>query len=155
MSDNLIKHANIKPIKIFYSYSHHDEELRDKLANQLSSLRRDGKISDWHDRRIGAGAEWKEVINENLELAHLILLLISPDFIASNYIYDIEMKRAMERHDQGLTRVIPIILRPCDWNNTPFGKLQALPKDANPVTLWPNQDLAFLDVVEGIKQVID
>jgi hypothetical protein len=111
-------------------------------------------IQGWHDRRISAGTEWDGSIDEHLESASIILLLISSDFLASDYCYDKEMKRAMERHEERTTRVIPIILRKCDWHDAPFGKLQALPKDSKPITSWPDRDEAFTDVVAGLKRAI-
>ena len=106
-----------KPIQIFYAYSHNaeDESLRDQLEKHLSLLKRQGIIAGWHDRQIGAGEEWKGQIDRNLESAQVVLLLISPSFLASDYCYDIEMKRAIERHDHGEAKVVPIILRPVDW----------------------------------------
>ena len=124
-------------VEVFYSYSHRDEELREELERHLSILKRQGVITAWHDRKIGAGTEWKGQIDTHLNTAHVILLLISSDFLASDYCYDIEMRRAMERHAAGDARVIPIILRPVSWKGAPFEKLQALPKDAKPVTSWP------------------
>jgi hypothetical protein len=144
-----------KPIGIFYSYSHKDEELRDELEKHLSILKRQGVITGWHDRRIGAGKEWKGEIDTHLNTAHVILLLISADFLASDYCYDVEMKRAMERHEAGEARVIPVILRPVDWEGAPFGKLQALPTDAKPVTEWPNRDKAFWDVARRIRAAVE
>ncbi|HEU0174048.1 MAG TPA: TIR domain-containing protein [Blastocatellia bacterium] len=140
-----------KAIEVFFSYSHKDEELRDQLSNHLSTLKRNQFITAWHDRRIGAGTEWTSEIDERLDAADIILLLISSDFLASDYCYDVEVKRAMERHDGGEARVIPVILRPVDWKGAPFGKLQALPRDARPVTEWPNRDQAFLDIAQGIR----
>jgi hypothetical protein len=144
-----------KPIEVFFSFSHKDESLRDKLANHLKIFERRGIISGWHDRQITAGSEWAGQLDEHLNTAQVILLLISDDFLASDYCYDIEMQRALERHDNGEARVIPIILRPCDWQDAPFGKLQALPKDLLPVTRWPDLDEAFLNIVEGIKAAIN
>ena len=142
------------PIEIFYSYAHEDEILRNELEKHLKLLKREGVISNWHDRQIGAGTEWANQIDAHLESARIILLLISADFIASDYCWDVEMKRAMERHECGAARVIPVILRPIDdWRNAPFSKLQALPKDARPVTTWPNQDEAFVDIARGIRAV--
>ncbi|MCI0391150.1 MAG: TIR domain-containing protein [Acidobacteria bacterium] len=143
-----------KPIDVFFSYAHEDEELRRKLENHLSSLRHEGIIRSWHDRDIKAGDEWKKKIDEHLETASIILLLISADFLASNYCYDIEMKRAIARHDAGEARVIPIILRPVDWQVTLFGKLQALPKDGKAVTAWANRDEAFQNIAAGIRRVV-
>lgn len=143
-----------QPVKLFYSYAHEDEELRVKLEKHLSVMRRNKDIAGWHDRDISAGTEWKKSIDENLEAAQIIILLVSDDFLASDYCYDIEMARAMERHDSGEARVIPIILRPCDWHGAPFGKLQALPKNAEPITKWENVDEAFLNVAQGIRKVV-
>lgn len=144
-----------QPIEIFYSYAHEDEQLRDQLEKHLKLLQRQGVISGWHDRQIGAGEEWAGLIDEHLDSAGVILLLISADFLASDYCYDIEMTRALERHQRREARVIPVILRPCDWQKSPFGKLQALPKDAKPVTSWADRDEAFLSVAQGIRQVVE
>ena len=141
-------------VEIFYSYSHKDEELRDQLENHLTLLKRQGIITNWHDRKISGGGEWEGEIDKHLESADTILLLISSDFIASDYCYDVEMKRAMERHKAGEARVIPVILRPVAWKNSPFGKLQAFPTSVNPVTRWEDQDEAFADIAEGIKEVV-
>jgi hypothetical protein len=144
-----------KPVELFYSYSHKDEELRNELENHLSILKRKGVITGWHDRRIGAGKEWKGQIDAHLNSAAVILLLISSDFLASDYCYDVEMKRALERHDAGEARIIPVILRAVDWKGAPFGKLQCLPTDAKPVTSWPNRDEAFRDVAQGIRKAVE
>ncbi len=144
-----------KPVSLFYSYSHEDEGLRNKLAKQLKLLQRQGVIHEWHDSRIEAGMELGAEIHQHLEAADVILLLISDDFMASDYAYDKEMARAMERHEARAARVIPIILRPCDWHSAPFGKLKALPKDGKAVTTWTNQDEAFLDIARGIRTVVE
>jgi len=145
-------------VKIFYSYSHVDEKHRDELAKHLSILQRQGVIESWHDRRISAGTEWKDQIDDNLNKADLILLLISSDFLASDYCWDIELKRAIARHEdkKDRARVVPIILRSVDWSGAPFGKLQALPKDAKPIdsSHWHNLDEAFEDVAKGIRKVV-
>lgn len=146
--------ANLKPVKLFYSYSHKDEKLRDELEKHLSILKRQGTISEWHDRKISAGSEWADSIDQNLVEADIILLLISSDFLASDYCYDIELKNALERHEQGDCRVVPIILRAVDWVGAPFGKLQALPKDAKPVISWENHDEAFANITQGIRATI-
>jgi hypothetical protein len=140
------------PLDVFISYSHRDEKLRETLGLHLASLQRQGVIKSWHDRKISAGTEWKQAIDENLNSVEIILLLISENFIASDYCYDLEMERAIARHDAGEARVIPIILKPVDWSGAPFGKLQALPKNAKPVTTWSNRGEAFLNIAEGIRQ---
>ncbi len=144
------------PMTIFYSYAHADESLRKDLEKHLSSLRREGLIAEWHDCDINAGMEWEREINAHLNAAQIILLLVSPDFIDSEYCYGIEMKRAMERHERGEAFVIPVILRHVYWQGAPFGKLQALPTGAKPVVdrSWHDLDEAFFDVVKGIRKVV-
>ena len=142
-------------VTAFYSYAHEDESLRDQLENHLSILWRQGIISNWHDRQIVPGTEWAEEIDAHLEAASLILLLISPDFLASEYCYGIEMQRALERHKNGDAQVIPIILRPVDWEGAPFTHLQCLPRDAKAVTEWDNRDAAFRDIAKGIRTTIE
>ncbi|WP_437971620.1 AAA family ATPase [Sorangium sp. So ce260] len=143
-----------KPIRLFFSYSHKDEALRDELETHLALLKREGLLQSWHDRRIGAGAEWAGQIDKNLDEAEMILLLVSADFLASDYCFDIEVKRALAHHDAGQACVIPVILRKTDWQSAPFAKLLALPKDARPVTLWHDRDDAWTDVVLGIRREI-
>ncbi len=147
--------APAKAVEVFYSYAHKDEDLRNQLAEHLSSLRRQGYITEWYDRQIGAGTQWAEEIDAHLNTATIILLLISSSFLASDYCYGIEMQRALERHDAKEALVIPIILRSVDWRGTPFEKLQALPANGKPITTWPNQDEAFLDVTRGIRKAIE
>lgn len=143
-----------KLIRLFYSYSHNDEQLRNELETHLKILQRTGRIQEWHDRKFTAGDEWKGKIDENLNKADIILLLISSDFIASDYCWDVEMRRAMERHETNKAKVIPVILRDVNWSGAPFCKLQALPKDAKAVTLWANKDTAWRDVSDGIEKVV-
>ncbi|MEI1377009.1 MULTISPECIES: GUN4 domain-containing protein [unclassified Nostoc] len=138
-------------LQLFFSYSHKDEALRDELANHLSTLKRQGVISSWHERKILPGEEWDHQINDNLNTADIILLLVSSDFIASNYCWEVEVTTAIERHNTGKARVIPVILRRVDWSHTPFAKLQFLPKNAEPVTSWTNRDEAFTNVAKGIR----
>ncbi len=141
-------------LDVFFSYSHRDEELRDALEIHLALLKREGEIRTWHDRRIGAGSEWLGEIDTRLESADLVLLLISPDFIASDYCFDLEMTRALERHEAGEARVISVILRPADWQAARFARLQALPTGGKAITTWPDRDSAFVDVVHGIRAAI-
>jgi tetratricopeptide (TPR) repeat protein len=144
-----------KPVELFFSYSHKDEKLRDELEAHLAMLKREGVICGWHDRKITAGKGWDGKIREHLNSADVILLLVSSTFLASDYCYDNEVNRAMERHLAGDGVVIPVILRPCDWTHAPFSALQALPKNARPVFSWKSRDDAFLDVVEGIRRAVE
>jgi MFS family permease/DNA polymerase III delta prime subunit len=145
----------VSPITLFYSYAYEDELLRNELEKHLGLLRRQGLISEWHDRKILAGDERAAEIDQHLETASIILLLVSSDFLDSDYCYDIEMTRALERHRRGDARVIPIILRPCDWRNSPFAHLQCLPRNGKAVTMWQNSDEAFLTIAEELRRVIE
>ena len=111
-------------------------------------------ISAWHDREITAGREWAGETAAALDRCKVILLLVSADFLASDYCWDVEMQRALARHDAGDARVIPVMLRPVDWEGAPFAKLQGLPKDMRPVTRWPDRDEAFTDVAKGIRRAV-
>jgi tetratricopeptide (TPR) repeat protein len=139
------------PIEVFYSYAGADESLRIELDKHLSQLRRDGLITTWHKRQIIAGMDWTKALDQHLNTASIILLLVSSDFVDSDYCYGTEMQRAMERYERGVAHVVPILLRPCDRQNAPFEKLQALPSNGIPITLWSNQDAAFADVSQSIR----
>jgi hypothetical protein len=141
-------------VEVFFAYSRQDEDLRNELEKHLSHLRRQGWISTWHDRQISAGTEWRSEIDKHLNSAHLILLLISADFVASDYCYSVEMTKAMERHESGEAQVIPVILRPVDWEGLPFSKLQALPQNSMPVTLWADRDAAFVSIARGVREAV-
>ncbi|MGH9848059.1 MAG: TIR domain-containing protein [Blastocatellia bacterium] len=147
-------HASEQPLEVFFSYSHRDEALRDELSKHLSILRRQQVIGEWHDRQIAPGGDWAGAIDKHLKRARIILLLISADFLASDYCYDIEMNCAMDRHEKLEAVVVPIILRPCSWSGSRFEKLQALPKNATPVTKWADRDDAFTDIAEGIRRLV-
>jgi WD40 repeat protein len=142
-------------VNVFFCYAHEDEPLLKRLKQYLTPMQRLGLIALWHDRDISAGTAWEQEISEKLNTAQIILLLVSPDFMASDYCYGIEMKRALARHHRKEARVIPVILRPIDWQDI-LGNIQALPTDAKPVTssLWPSPDDAFYDVAKGIRKVV-
>jgi energy-coupling factor transporter ATP-binding protein EcfA2 len=142
------------PATLFYSYAHADEALRDQLETHLSLLQRQGWLSSWYDRALLPGDDWAGQIDSHLTEADIILLLVSADFLASDYCYDVEMTRALERHHQGEARVVPIILRPCDWSSAPFGKLQALPRNAQAITTWSNQEEALTQVAQQLRRLL-
>lgn len=141
-------------IKVFFCYAREDEPLLEKLKSHLRPLQRKGFIDVWYDRNIGAGTEWEREIDKQLDMAQIVLLLVSPDFIDSDYCYSIEMKHALERHERGEAWVIPIILRQSYWQEEPFGKLQVLPTDGRPVRSWPDLDEAFFNVTDGIRKTV-
>ncbi len=148
------------PISVFISYARKDEALMQELDRHLAPLKRKQWISSWHDGCIMPGEEWEPQIKANLEQAQIILLLISVDFICSDYCYEVELAKAIERHCSGKAQVIPVILRDCDWHGTPVGEelllgdLQALPKDAKPISRWESRDDAFADTARGIRKAI-
>ena len=144
-------------LKLFYSYSHQDEVLRDQLEIRLKLLQRNGLIQNWHDRQITPGKEWKEELDRNLEQADIILLLVSPDFIESDYCFEIEMKRALEKEQANETTVVPILLRPVNTKSSSLKQLfslQSLPKDLKPISKWDDPDDAWLHIEQEIENVI-
>lgn len=145
-----------KPVEIFLSYSHADEDLKNQFLKHMAILGR-GRADlalIWHDRDIEASENWRQQIDTHLALAKIILLLISADFIASDYCYSNEMETAMKRHERNEAKVVPIIVRPVEWDETPFHKLQALPRGAKPVIQWASRDEAWVDVVKNIKKIL-
>ncbi|WP_415907389.1 toll/interleukin-1 receptor domain-containing protein [Oleiharenicola sp. Vm1] len=140
-----------KALKIFISYCHADEPLKIELAKHLTPLKHLNLVDVWHDRKIPAGGDWEHVISKNLEEADIVLLLVSIDFINSRYCYDIELERAIERHEEGGAALIPVILRNCMWQHTPFAKLQAVPKDGKPVCSFVDRDEAFTEIAGAVK----
>jgi hypothetical protein len=141
-------------VSVFISYSHKDEEYRVQLETHLALLKREKVIETWHDRKILASMDWKNEIDTHLESSTVILFLISSDFIASDYCYEIEMQKAIQQHKANVSLIIPIVLRPCDWQSLEINKLQGLPKDVKPITTWNNIDEAWLDVVKGLRSLI-
>jgi hypothetical protein len=148
------EHSGATGLRLFYSYAHEDHELQEEVKKYLRMLEREGLIVGWDDRMIGAGSEWDGQILEALERADVILLLISADFLASDYCWDVEMKRALVRHNAREALVIPVILRPCSWMNAPFARLQCLPREARPVVLWDPREQGYLDVAEGLRRAL-
>ncbi|WP_076592285.1 TIR domain-containing protein [Herminiimonas arsenitoxidans] len=140
--------------KVFISYSHKDEVYKEALDEHLSMLKRNNVIASWNDRKLIPGQNWANEISENLDQADLILFLISSSFLASDYCFNVEAKRAIEMHANGKAQLIPILVRPCDWESCEFSTLQAVPKDAQPISTWDNEDQAWLDAIGGIKKHI-
>ena len=153
------KPDNTAPISLFYSYAHEDESLRDELAGHLKILERRGLINAWHDRQIVPGQAWGQAIDQHLLTADLVLLLVSKDFIGSDYIWGVELAQAMQRQQAQQCEVVPIIVRavdidPADAEDLPFLKLQALPPDLLPVTSWTNRDEAWTQVAKGLRAIV-
>lgn len=142
-------------LNLFISYAHEDEDMKKELDKHLIMLKRSGKIEAWNDRKILAGEEWDQSIKKELEKAHIILLLISVDFNNSEYIWNKELASALERHKNATARVIPVIIRKCEWSDMPYAGLQAVPTGARPVSDFDDRDEAYTDIASNIKRVVD
>jgi hypothetical protein len=140
--------------KVFISYSHGDDELLDRLHKHLAQLRREGSIEAWYDREITAGGRLDESIAAELEDADIFLACASPDWIDSQYAYEREFQRALEREADGSAVIVPVVFKPCDWLSTPLQQFRALPKDGKAITEFTNQDVAFLDVVTALRALL-
>lgn len=140
---------------VFISYARQDDGLRDELVKHLAVLRQQGLISDWHDRQIRAGQSWEAEIERNIQIADLVLLLVSPDFLSSHFCLSVELPLAMDlmQRRPGV-KVIPIILRPCDWEHSPLSRFQVLPEGGVPITVWKTKDDAFTNVVKGLRAAL-
>ena len=142
------------PLEVFCCYAHKDQEMMALLSKYLTPLQKVGQITMWSAINLHEGVEWEKELQQHLESADIILLLISPDFLASDFCYDIEMGRALERHKQGSARTIPILLRPVHWHKMPFAHLQVLPSNGLPITKWSDPDDAFHDIIGCLDRVI-
>ncbi|PJK27378.1 toll/interleukin-1 receptor domain-containing protein [Minwuia thermotolerans] len=142
-------------MKAFISYSHRDSFALERLHVHLASLKREGHIEAWYDRDILAGSELDAEIAEQLEACELFLLLVSPDFLASEYCVETEMRRALERHDAREARVVPIIIEPCDWASSGLRALKTLPRDGKPISDWTNENTAYLNVIQELRRILD
>ncbi|WP_308873373.1 toll/interleukin-1 receptor domain-containing protein [Thiothrix subterranea] len=140
--------------KVFISYSHKDEAYKDSLEEHLSLLKNNNIISVWHDRKISAGDDWKEQLDENLESADIVIFLVSSSFLASKYCTDIEVRKAIKKHEEGLAIIFSIIVRPCDWEGGNFSRFQSLPKNLKPISTWKNKDSGWVDAINGLKESI-
>lgn len=146
--------APAQPATIFISYSHADEKHREQLEKHLSPLRHQGLVDVWHDRKIIGGMSWKKEIDQQLESSDIVLMLISADFVSSDYCYGVEMERALQRHKEGTAIVVPIMLRPVSYSGLPFADLQMLPKDAKPISEWRTRDAAWTSIAKALSLIV-
>lgn len=151
----LQKTVELHPLKVFFSYSKKDKELRDELDDFLTTLKYSDNIETWHDREMIAGTVWDDKIKSELRNADIVLCLVSSDFLATKYIMDEELPIMLKREQEGLTKVIPVILRPCPWEDTILAKFQALLGKDKPLTKYDNIDDAFMEIYNGLKRVIE
>ena len=149
-----ITKAQHRPQQLYVAYAKPDSHFRAQLALHLIPIERQGKIVFWHDCLILPGQDRTVTIDKMIENADIILVLVSPDLIASDYVYESAVRRALERHEEGSAMVIPILLRPCLWLKTPLCQLQALPENGREIKCWADKDAAWLDVAKGIDNVV-
>jgi len=145
---------NTAPMKVFISYSHEDKDYFKNFVKFLSNMQRQGEVSAWSDQDITGGDGWRNKINDNLECADVIVLLISQDFVHSDYCYDVEMTRALERHAAKTAKVIPIYVRVTDVKGSVIEELQGLPEGRRPISKWDDKDEAWKNVIEGLRSSI-
>lgn len=142
-------------MKAFFSYSHHDSKYLEAVHKHLSQVKRDGLITTWYDREILAGSRFSDEIVKELDSSQLFIAIVSPDFISSNYCYDVEMTRALKKNDAGEMRIISIIVEPCEWKQTPLSNLKAVPRDGFPVSEWTNPNKAYLDIATELRVIAE
>lgn len=147
----------MQAIKMFISYAHDDEEYKEELMKQLSPLKMTGKLDYWEDRMLRLGDRWNDNIKRELEEASIIMLLVSPNSLSSGYINSVELKRALERCEQGEATLVPVILTDCYWHILEIGDYQVAPKDGKPIDSrdWNSRNQAYLDVVKQLDKLID
>ncbi len=157
--EKMASESRSKPVRIFLVFDRKDRRFRDDMITQLAVLRRNGKIDDWHEYEVYPGSDWQSVDNERLNQANIILLFVTPDFIASDYCYDVQMQQALARHNAGEAHVIPILFLPTLWRDLPFAHLQGLPlteqKEIKAVSEWRSKYTAYVEIIKGIQRVIE
>lgn len=141
-------------MKAFISYCHVDDAMLQRLHVHLANLKREGLIAEWTDQEIPPGGKLDNHISESLNTSQLFICLVSPDYIASNYCYEKEFGTAQQMERENNIKIVPIIVEPCDWKSTPFGKIKALPKDGKPVTEWTSANSAFTDVAQELRKLL-
>lgn len=139
--------------KIFISYSHKDTEIKDALVKHLFPFVLTNQIKIWEDGLIEAGDSWDDEIKNNLDLADIVLLLVSSNSLTSSYINNVELKKSMDKHNNGLVKIVPIIVKPCKWTILPISKIQAVPRSAIPISKWDDEDEALLNVVNELEKI--
>jgi predicted nucleotide-binding protein len=144
------------PPKIVYvSYSHKDQEIVERICQYLKPLEDQGSIHLWRDSDVNPGEEWNEAIKTAISVANIFLLMVSPAYLASSWLQDVEMKSAMDHYSERKCRIIPIILEICDWHKQPYGKFSALPTHGKPIAEWESENLAFSAIGNAIQKVLD
>ncbi|MCP1168211.1 toll/interleukin-1 receptor domain-containing protein [Limimaricola litoreus] len=141
-------------MKAFISYSHADYRYVERLHVHLKPLKRQNGLETWYDRDLLAGDYLDKEVMQNLEDSDIFIAMTSPDFIASDYCYSTEMKRAVDLQNSGCLRIVSIILEPCQWKDTPLAKFLVTPRDGKPISEHTSENSAFLYIADAIKNVL-
>jgi hypothetical protein len=141
--------------KAFISYSHIDERILERLHVHMAVLKRDGKIASWYDKEILAGGDLNTDISSALSDSDIFLAIVSPDYLNSQYCYEKEFQEALKMQERGQIIIVPIIAEPCDWKSSPFGSMKAVPKDGKPVSEWTNENVAYLNIVDELRRLMN
>ncbi len=144
----------LTPVEVFYSCAEADARWLDQLASHLAALRNQGEIITWHRRQAEPGSDWRPDTAERLRSASLLLLLVSPAFLASEYLYRVELPQIMQRQHANGVHVLPLLVRPCDWSGTPFAHMQMLPRTHLPLSQWPDPDAGFAEIAQEIRAIL-
>jgi hypothetical protein len=150
---NVVEGPAQSPILVFYSYAPEDAALYVELEKHLKLLHR--YVAAWHAGMVIAGTDATREAAKRLDEANIVVVLVSAHYLSSDSLYLGELRRAMERHESDETRVIPVIVRPCDWDIAQFARLKPLPTGGRPVSVWPDKDEAWTDVAKGIRRGIE
>jgi len=144
-----------KPISIFLSYAKEDKPFKDKLLKHLSSMIRRNQIDIWDDEQIAGGQNWKEEIESKLRTAQVAILLVSADFLASDFINDFEIPILLERGKKGEVSIVPMLIRPVYFQGSELSDFKGLPKSGKPISNWQNEDEAWISVVGDLVEIIE
>jgi len=142
---------------IFIAYAKADENILELLRKHLTSLERTEGVTIWYDGKIDLGKEWLEETEKAMANADIILLLVSADFIASDFCYEHQMKQALELHAADKASVIPVIIRDCAWENAPFSQLKVLPLNGvhSTSSVWDTEDEPYVEIARALNEHIN
>ena len=144
-----------QPISIYLSYAKKDEALKLEFEDYLAIMQQNGLISGWVERQVQSGIDWSQIIDPRLLTADLVLLLVSPALLASGYCSGAEIRKAFERSKTNGTRVIPINLHYVNLKGSPFEAIVSIPRNARPVSSWPDRSEAWRNIDTEIRIVIE
>lgn len=143
--------------EVFISYAHDNLDEREELIKHLTVLKRQGLISNWSDKKLIGGEIWDKVIKKKLDDADIVLFLVSSEFLASDYINNVEVEETIKKYHENTVQVFPIILNNCMWEQTKLNSFQAVPSDKGrlkPISEWADKNKAYYTVsIELMKSI--